>query len=161
MKQIFILLFLTLLVNADEVQRLESLISDIDKIQNELQLEKAKNKKLSKELSIYVNNTVNTQIKEEDNPFPTLVMKKKYQNEQGVSYFKASNFYVNKKAKIYDDVDGSTVAIWSDKTLFTSNQRVGMWIKITGIFVNKLWQPANQEQWVKSCDVLNLPQVSE
>ena len=193
MKQIFTLFFLfSLVVNAGEIHRLKSIVSDIDKTENDLQRERDKNRELNKELKLYLSeiknlsNQINileknlkskkltnkivkvekkcsltTQIKEENNPFPPLVMKTKYQKESQLNYFKASSFRINGQVKIYNSVDGSAVAVWSDKTSFTSNQRVGKWIKITGLFVNKVWQPAGQELWVKSCDVLNRTQESK
>ncbi len=178
MKQILILVFLfSFVLNADEIQRIESIVSDIDNIQNNLDQEKDKNKKLNIKLNLYsnkikfLNNQINilkskiklnkTNEKEEDNLFPCLTMKEKYKNEQSVSYFKASTFRTNAQVKIYDSINGSTVSVWNDKTSFTSNQRAGKWIKITGLFVHKIWQPAGKELWVKSCDVFNRIQVSE
>ncbi len=166
MKQIVTLFFLvSLIAQAGEIQRINSIVND-------LQIKDRKNRELHKELNLSekkidsLNNQIkilNTKLKskEDNNQFPSLIMKKKYKDEQSISYFKASSFRINGEVKIYDHINGSAIAVWSDKTSFTSNQRVGKWIKITGFFVNKLWQPAKQELWVKSCDVLRRTQVSK
>jgi len=84
-----------------------------------------------------------------NNSFPRLMMKDKY----AVEFFEASAFRLNKKSDIYDAIDGDVVATWDNKTSFTSNQKTNKWVKITGYFVNKVWQSAQEELWVQSINV--------
>jgi len=105
---------------------------------------------------------LNNQKTEDDNPFPTLKMKKQFSvPQEEIIFFKASSFRVNKEAKIYDGVDAKVIGTWEDRRSFTSNQREGKWIKITGYFVEKVWQPSQKEMWIKSCNVINRSKVSE
>jgi len=76
-----------------------------------------------------------------ENKFPKLKMKKE---------FVAGTFRFAKDADVYDGVDGNVVAIWEEKTSFTSNVSSGDWTKITGYFVNKKWQKATEELWVRT-----------
>jgi len=87
------------------------------------------------------------------NSFPKLMMKEKFQNKEPLEFFPASAFRFNKQSAVYDAIDGDIIETWEEHTSFTSNQRTKNWVKITGYFVDKVWQGATQELWVKSSDV--------
>jgi len=211
--KIIILTTLLLLtaVNADEIQRIESIVNDISQIKKDykllekekkrylqdLQASQIENANLKSDLELYSNFTkkekmyknriislenqlnslkkeiktkelnkseneiivekcLSSQSNEQINKFPKLQMKDEYKEseESDIIYFRASAFRVNKKATIYDAVDGQKIDEWEKLRSFTSNQRVENWIKITGYFVNKLWQPSENEMWIHSNDVI-------
>ncbi len=68
--------------------------------------------------------------------------------------FKASAFRLNKKAIIYDKVNGKKLYSWEEGTSFTSAIKTQNWIKITGYFVDRVWMRSSKELWVKSADVI-------
>ena len=86
------------------------------------------------------------------NSFPKLMMKKEFQKKEQLEFFPASAFRLNKQSAVYDAIDGDVVETWEEHTSFTSNQRTKSWIKITGYFVDKVWQSAQRELWVRSSD---------
>ena len=100
---------------------------------------------------------MNSQIIEDDNPFPKLQMKKEFLNDEYkveiASSFHASSFRLNTSADIYSAINGEKIAKWEKSRSFTSNVRSVNWVKITGYFVDKVWQPSNKEMWVKTTDV--------
>jgi hypothetical protein len=213
---IVIFLLLTVTINADEIQRIESIVNDITELrssykeaQNEIVDYKLKIKNLEKKnenqketLKIYSNYSekekkytseikslknelkrVTTLLKTKEksqkpcklqrvyplknktivaeNRFPTLLLKDKYQvkklkekKEEQLTYFKAKAFKLNKYAFIYDGINGEVVESWEEKRSFTSNVKSENWVKITGYFINKVWQPAKKELWVKKEDTL-------
>ncbi len=57
-------------------------------------------------------------------------------------------------APIYNAPGGSVVDTWEARRSFTSGTVSNGWIKITGYFVNRVWQRADQELWVKESDVI-------
>lgn len=136
-------------VNADEIQRVESIIKDIKKLRsdydsaiNELNIYKVKlkeqediNKKCFEKKKISSKNL-----------FPKLKM----QNE--IKYAKAKSFRLNKNSIIYDNVDGNEILRWEKGTSFTSNIKQGKWIKITGYFIHKAWKKSKKSMWIKSLD---------
>jgi flagellar biosynthesis chaperone FliJ len=103
----------------------------------------------------------------ERNPFPQLKMKEEPllepapqpQNEPAkpagaeqmqTVYFEPSAFRVSTDADICDAPGGSVVERWEASTSFTSNQKRGGWIRITGYFVDRQWRPNKErELWVK------------
>jgi len=114
---------------------------------------------------------------EEPNPFPKLVMKKEFlQNDkelkkreslkikriiepkrgeiEKLQRFKASAFRLNKNAVVYDKVNGKKLYEWEKGTSFTSSIKTQNWVKITGYFVDRVWMPSSKELWVKSLDVI-------
>ena len=208
---IFITFLLLTAVNADEIQRIESIVNDISQIKKDykllekekqtylqdLQASQIENANLKSDLELYSNFTkkekiyknriislenqlnslrkevktkelnsnekeivvekcLTSQSNEQTNSFPKLQMKDEYKEseESDVIYFKASSFRVNKQATIYDAVDGQKIDEWEKLRSFTSNQRVENWIKITGYFVNKMWQPSENEMWIQSNDII-------
>lgn len=111
---------------------------------------------------------------EDDNPFPQLMMKEKQEvvphevepemtievnktpapEAKPVITEKGSAYRVNKEASIYDRPDGKVIERWEEKTSFTSNVFQGRWIKITGHFMDRKWQKASKEMWVKAEDTI-------
>jgi chromosome segregation ATPase len=57
-------------------------------------------------------------------------------------------------APVYNTPGGSVVDTWEERRSFTSGTVSNGWIKITGYFVNRVWQRADQELWVKESDVI-------
>lgn len=57
-------------------------------------------------------------------------------------------------APVYNAPGGSVVDTWEARRSFTSGTVSNGWIKITGYFVNRVWQRADEELWVKESDVI-------
>jgi hypothetical protein len=70
-------------------------------------------------------------------------------------FFKASAFRVTVDAAIYDAPQGNTVDTWEAGTSFTSGERRGEWIRITGHFVERQWHSLKARQlWVEAKQTL-------
>ncbi len=191
-----ILFFFSLLLNADEIQRIESMVKDISQLKNEYNSTEQKLQQCSNRLQNSIVKESNFEKKEkkylkrikylehqlliskktkkidkkrksvkpikclinqkleEPNPFPKLKMKKQFTPQNRVEFFKASSFRVDGEAKIYNGINADIIATWEDKTSFTSNQKEGDWIKITGYFVDKQWQASDKDIWIKSANVV-------
>jgi hypothetical protein len=91
---------------------------------------------------------LDNQIKDK-NVFPKLQIEKEFLEAESLESFQASSFRVNKNTAIYDAIDGSKIAEWEENTSFTSNQKTKKWIKITGFFVDRVWQKATNDMWIK------------
>ena len=117
-------------------------------------IEKLSLEKLSK-VKIKENSLKNLDFNkcEAANSFPKLMMKEKFQKKEQLEFFPASAFRFNKRSAVYNAINGDVIENWEEHTSFTSNQRTQNWIKITGYFVDKVWQGATRELWVKSSDV--------
>lgn len=57
-------------------------------------------------------------------------------------------------APVYNAPGGSVVDTWEARRSFTSGTSLNGWVKITGYFVNRVWQRADEEMWVKESDVI-------
>jgi len=202
-----VLMVIFMQLNADEIQRIESMVENISKLRSDYSLTQVKLEKCTAKLhnnfttesdyrkkeKEYINRIVNlknqlkkakktvvikennkskNQVKlkvcldnqkiESDNEFPELKMKKEFVDQNSETlFFKASSFRVNHEAKIYDGVNSKVIDIWENRTSFTSNQRQGKWIKITGYFLDKEWKATTKEMWVKNCDVINRSEVTK
>ena len=184
MRYFLLVVVFTFTLWGDEIQRIESIVKDIEELrkqydasleQHQKDSEKIKQyEQVIKSLKIKIKNqekllknkenknkkTVKTkkciyEIKKNDNKFPNLVMKHTQKDSTvQIEYFTASAFRLRHDAPIYNDVKGSVIATWEAKTSFTSNQRFGKWIKITGYFTNRVWHSAEKELWVHSEDVI-------
>ncbi|MDH4943805.1 hypothetical protein [Sulfurimonas sp. C5] len=196
MKFFFFICFLLISLNADEMQRLESIVKDIEKLRidyefsqtklqecqtslqtqkenlanNEIYINKIKNlenqiKKLENSLKnknkntvkikekkiISLNNKINTDkcIEKKDNEFPNLKMREKQEKDTTPTTYR-----LNQDSIIYSSIDGKEIAKWEKSTSFTSTLRIGKWIQISGYFVNKQWQKAQKQIWVKASNAL-------
>ncbi len=98
-------------------------------------------------------NLLNIKQNTTNNAFSTLIMKERYQEKdlkkEKIIKFKAISFYLKKDSNIYDAIDGNKIFNWNEGRSFTSNKKTKKWIKITGYFVNKKWQRAKQNMWIK------------
>jgi len=63
---------------------------------------------------------------------------------------KASAYRLKQESAVYDSINGKVLAVWEEKTSFTSNITQGKWVKITGFFVEKKWQKAKQTLWIEA-----------
>jgi len=57
-------------------------------------------------------------------------------------------------ATVYSTPNGIKVDTWESGRSFTSGTSRDGWVKITGYFVNRVWQAASEELWVKESDVI-------
>ncbi len=196
MKFFFFVWILLVSLNADEMQRLESIVKDIEKLridyevsQTKLQecqttlhaqqeysindktyIEKIKNlenqiKKLEKSLKSKNENNLkrkenkvysfDNQIKidncseKSDNAFPKLKMREKQEKDTSPTTYR-----LNQNSIIYASIEGKEIDKWEKSTSFTSKLRIGKWIQISGYFVNRQWQKAQKQMWVKASNVL-------
>jgi predicted nucleic acid-binding Zn-ribbon protein len=67
---------------------------------------------------------------------------------------KPSAYRMASNAPVYNAPGGSVVDTWEARRSFTSGTVVNGWVKITGYFVNRVWQRADQDLWVKESDVI-------
>jgi chromosome segregation ATPase len=67
---------------------------------------------------------------------------------------KGRTYRLKQESAIYDVPHGKVIAVWEEKTSFTSNIYKGKWIKITGYFVNMKWKKSTEVMWVKAKDAL-------
>lgn len=92
---------------------------------------------------------------EDDNPFPTLIMKENIQSKENriieiKTFSKAFTYHLNKTSSIYSDMStNNSVDTWEENTLFTSNIMSQNWVKITGYFVKDIWRKAKKELWIE------------
>ena len=120
--------------------------------ENEIKICKSSTREIIK-TKLIVKKCLNNQIFEEKNEFPLLEMKEKYKQRITVrKSTKAHAYRINKLAIIYDAVEGKKIDEWEKLTSFTSNNKIGDWIQITGYFIDKVWTPAEYEMWIEACD---------
>ncbi|MCX6077293.1 MAG: hypothetical protein NTW78_10495 [Campylobacterales bacterium] len=103
----------------------------------------------------------------EENNFPKLKMKEdeapknlsqEYEIPKNLSseaiYPSIASFRLTVDCEVYDSAGGTKVmATWIKGRSFTSNQRTKNWIKVTGYFVDKVWQKATEELWIEAANV--------
>ena len=127
--------------------RIKNLENQINTLKNNKKQKYIKKQVKKEEKQVCLTN----QIKDE-NLFPKLQVKNEYGESETLSFFKPASFRANKKAPIYDAINGSQIDQWDEDTSFTSNQKTENWIKITGYFVEKVWKKALTEMWIKVQD---------
>lgn len=124
---------------------------------------------LENKLKTYRVNPISTaKACEEKNVFPQLMMKEdslqedtfkvessalKLDNKE-VIIFANGTFRVKVNTNIYDSPNGKKIDEWEMNRSFTSTQRVGNWIQITGYFIDKKWIKATKNMWIKEEDTL-------
>jgi hypothetical protein len=57
-------------------------------------------------------------------------------------------------ASIYNAPNGTKIDMWEAGRSFTSGTSSNGWVKITGYFVNRVWQSADEDYWVKESEVI-------
>lgn len=65
-----------------------------------------------------------------------------------------SAYHMATNATVYSMPNGTKVDTWESGRSFTSGTSRDGWVKITGYFVNRVWQAASEELWVKESDVI-------
>jgi len=149
-------LTLSLVKLKDEQDKNKILLNNLKNAENEIKILKKQIKSLkSNDLS---NSTNKIKTKEKtkkysdnqilkENEFPELQMRieKKYSTLQR----EAQTYRLNKNALIYSAIEGEELEKWEKGTSFTSNYRIGSWIKVTGYFVKRAWKKSKQDLWVK------------
>jgi predicted RNase H-like nuclease (RuvC/YqgF family) len=147
-----------------EIRELEKEIENKNKLlkskENEI-ISLKKNIKQIKEKNIYSLKNAKNDISpkengvlnvcKDENRFPKLMMKEKSNN---IYRIKPTTFRLKENSGIYSSMDGKKVYEWEKNTSFTSNIRSDEWIKITGYFVNRIWQHSSEELWVKNLNVV-------
>lgn len=97
------------------------------------------------------------QAMHEENEFPKLKMKEssaKVTSESEDLYATQATFRLTNDSSIYNAINGAKVTQWSKDTSFTSNLRSKNWIRISGYFVDKVWQRAKEELWIENSNVM-------
>ena len=94
---------------------------------------------------------VKKEICEDENPFPTLMMKESKEKQISIDTLnlKAGTYRLKKESEIYDAINGNVLFVWEDKSSFTTTQVTQDWIKVTGYFVDKKWTKTEKNLWVK------------
>ena len=61
-----------------------------------------------------------------------------------------------KASSIYNAPNGSVVDTWEERRSFTAATASNGWIRISGYFVNRVWQPVRSEEalWVRESDTI-------
>jgi len=155
-----------------EIEKNDILLTKIDLINNiNIDTENLKNeikeyKKLLEDKNVEINllKKNNTKIVckprviiqkcEELNVFPNLVMKEKYNKKETIKNIKATSFRLKEKSDIYDSINGKVIKNWEEGVSFTSNIASQNWIKITGYFIDKQWNGAKVDLWIRKNNVL-------
>lgn len=181
-KIVILFLLLTTALSADELQRIESIVNDItilrekyESVEQKYELcsvslrdEREKNAILTQELEQEPSfaekerayqkeiSALKEKIEKMLTPKEKPQKKAKIAEAQGsdseIEYFKARSFRLKRNAPIYDAIDGDVIDVWDENTSFTSNQMSREWIKITGHFVDKIWQRSKSEMWLQKED---------
>jgi hypothetical protein len=62
----------------------------------------------------------------------------------------AQTFTLTTIAVVRDELEGRIVDVWNGDTRFTSTVADGKWIRVTGHFPEKEWQPSSRPLWIDS-----------
>ncbi len=138
-------------------------------VKNELKEQQQRYASLQKELTLLQQKYVQLQqrLKQDNTPkiaskesdFPKLTMQPQYEalEEERAStiWTEAKTYRVHKDADIYEAPEGKSIDRWKAMTSFTSMQKEGKWIRITGYFVDKKWHSARDVSlWIRQSDVI-------
>jgi len=80
----------------------------------------------------------------------------KTQSSSSPSKKGASAYRMAVNAPIYNAPGGRQIDTWENRRSFTAGAPEGEWVHITGYFVNRVWQPTqeNEHLWVRLSDVI-------
>jgi predicted nucleic acid-binding Zn-ribbon protein len=69
---------------------------------------------------------------------------------------KSSAYRMATTSTIYNAPGGSAITTWEERRSFTAGEPTGGWVRITGYFVNRVWQPTAEGEnlWVRESDVM-------
>jgi predicted RND superfamily exporter protein len=136
---------------------------ELDKYKILLKNEQEKNAKMIKDMKWFtktietLENDLNAKkqelasIKTKQNTHTEVIHKRKKQEK--IVFIKPSTFRLNSNTAVYNEIDGVKIYQWKKDRTFTSNIRSKNWIKVTGYFVDKKWQKANAQMWIKASQV--------
>lgn len=126
--------------------------------ENEVQMEKLKAKtaklvppKMTKVTaqSVTVSEKTSKALKVPESKAPVAVSSSSSTKKSAPSAYRMAT-----NAPVYNAPGGSVVDTWEARRSFTSGTVNNGWIKITGYFVNRVWQRADEDLWVKESDVI-------
>lgn len=126
--------------------------------ENEAQMEKLKAKtaklvppKMTKVTaqSVAVSEKTSKVLKAPESKTPVAVLSSSTGKKSAPSAYRMAT-----NAPVYNAPGGSVVDTWEARRSFTSGTVNNGWIKITGYFVNRVWQRADEDLWVKESDVI-------
>lgn len=68
----------------------------------------------------------------------------------------SSAYRMASNAPIYNAPSGSVIDNWEARRSFTAGEPSSGWVRITGYFVNRVWQPTREDEllWVRESDVI-------
>ena len=128
---------------------------EIISLRNKINHKRTKKVKIKENKALSLENICKKVYVEDDNPFPTLIMKDKYKTQKmKITTYKASSFRTKHVSSIYAYPDAKKIEQWEGGKSFTSNKKTSKWIKITGFFINKQWQKVSHDMWIKNSDVV-------
>ncbi|MBD3823588.1 MAG: hypothetical protein IE916_03670 [Epsilonproteobacteria bacterium] len=135
------------------IEKINGLESQIKIYENELLLKDMKIENLEKRAAIVQKNLEEMEKKlDKSNELPQLAMKEEFQEEPKEIEFEAATFRLLRSSDILDDYKGKIVDRWEEKRTFTASVKKGEMIKIGGYFVDRKWQRAKENLWVKAED---------
>lgn len=166
MRLLLISLLTASFLNADEINRFQEMLkhtselkSSYTKCQNDLEIyerlleeERVKNKELL--LRVEDKDKIIEGLKKDLETDKQTVLKIKETQNPIVETFKPSSFRLKEEADIYSVGGVEKVDRWEAGRSFTSNAKIGSFIKITGYFIDKKWQNSKKELWIKSDKVI-------
>jgi len=95
----------------------------------------------------------------DDNVFPTLMPKnpnnkrEDFKEKEVAQETRPTTYRLKNDSKIYSKLDGDEIYIWEKDKSFTSNIKTQNYVKITGYFVDRKWQKAEEELWINKVDI--------
>ncbi|MFT7002674.1 MAG: cell division protein FtsB [Sulfurimonas sp.] len=110
---------------------------------------------LNKKMKNNIKSTKLCPVKQDDNPFPKLMLKENAQikEKEKVQITKANTFRLKSDSSIFDAPNANQIYFWTKETSFTSNMKTENWVKITGFFIDKKWKKAKQDMWIEKTKV--------
>jgi len=68
---------------------------------------------------------------------------------QQIENITPKTFELSRDAVLKDEPSGKIVDIWFEGTRFTAYQKMGEWIKVSGVFPHGRWKKNREEFWIK------------
>ncbi|EQB40519.1 hypothetical protein M947_01590 [Sulfurimonas hongkongensis] len=138
----------------------KKLKDEIKKYKNQVKIKEQEIKALKNQLALLEKKRKKKPkvVVKDDNTFPTLMPKninviKENQKEEVIVKTKPTTFRLKNDSKIYSTLDKEEIYVWEKGRSFTSNVKTQNFVMITGYFIDKKWQKAGEELWIKRVDV--------